>query len=577
MKNTLENSNMVYMLLRGTLFFLSLLCIITNDLQAQCTAPSCPNGIVTINAGNFATQGITVASGETKCLVIDGSFTLGGTLNVAKLSTLNICTTDPSYIVTIPDLNWNLASTGGKDWSNGGAVNVNVNCKILTDKGSYNNDLILTIGTTGSLNITNSTAAHVQFNGSKIVNNGYLGATAISTIYSFIMSGPVTNTGTLYSNNIMSFNSGASLTNSGVVESLSHMNFNSGPNINDGNILAGCKLTINAGAFDNNNFVGSSCGIAVNTAITNNGLIKSSGSLTLNAAGTFNFQGGLFDIDTLILNGGNINAGTGCAAFIVRMHSNIQNGSAFTSSPANSVGIYDVGNPGAIDNVSGGCDGGDLAPFNTGPYCGIIPLTGVGGAGGSSGCFATLPVTWISYSARQLNDQQIKIDWSTAQEVNNNFFTVQRSYDGVNFDNVGKVTGSGNSNQTHTYTYVDNFNYNGIVFYRLAQTDFDGKINYSDIIAVSCSNHKGLSFDVFPNPAASDNEISISVAGLEENSEVLVVLMDQLGKSIFTKAFIIENNDILVAIGKEMNLSKGVYFVSASSNQSIVTKKLIVE
>ena len=582
--NQLRMNNFVFYFIKK--YYLIVCCLlITFSFQsnAQCTSgcttsfSTCAN-IVSIAAvnGTAGANNVVCISPPAGC----GNITVGN-VSLGQYQRLVVCTNSSTDTVKFVG---NFAASGG-----GGAA-ANDNTRFLDIYGNaqftyagtivWGSRLVINIASTGTLDLKNPTTisflnAESMTNAGKIKSSSSLIFTSTNTSPTMTNSGSITAT-------TLAFNGGSyNNTASGVIQSRSTMTIANGAGtfINNGNILAGCDLNITSGVFDNNNYVYSKCYTIVSAAISNNANFKTDGTLTLNASGTFNFQGGLFESDSLVLNGGNINAGTGCAAFIVHDNSNIQNGSGFTSVPANSVGIYDTGNPGGIDLISVGCGGTSpqTGPYTAGPYCGVIPLSGVGASG--SGCFSTLPIEWLSYSARQLNDQQIKVEWSTANEIGNDYFTVQRSNDGIHFNTVSaSIKSKGSSSLAFDYYFIDNFHYNGIMFYRIMQTDIDGKKSFSDIIVVNCSNSQpGLTFDVFPNPTSSPQDIQVSMEGLSDNTEVLIVLLDMMGNTLYRMATISEQSNMLLTFSTINNLQKGIYFITASNKQSIVTKKLIVE
>jgi|GEM_PF-6586584 len=562
------------------IFSISIPFFVSHVTFAQCTSGcsvtynTCAN-IASISAtnGTSGANHVICISPPAGC----GNITVGNTA-LGQYERIVICTNSPTDTVKFIG---NFAASGG------GSSAANDNTRFVDIYGNaqftyggtitWGSRIVINVASTGSLNLKNPT--QISFlNSSSMTNAGKITSSS-DLIFTSGTTGPMINTGTVNASNI-SFNGGG-LTNSGTIQSNSSLVFATGAGtvLNNGNLLAGCELTITSGLFTNSNYVYSQCNTTVSTAITNNSNFKTEGTLTLNASGTFNFQNGLFESDSLILNGGNINAGIGCAAFIVHKFSSIQNGSGFTSVPANSVGIYDTGNPGFIDNVSVGCGGANPAvPYNGGPYCGVLPLLGVGSMGTGSGCFASLPVTWLSNSATLINDQQIEIYWSTANEFNNNYFTVQRSIDGVNFISVShEIEAMGKGSLAHDYSFIDNYHCNGIVYYKLMQTDIDGRSSYSSIIEVKRLGFaETINFDVFPNPLTSSSDITLNLNGLESASEILVVLLDHLGNTIYTKAMITEKENLLFTIGSDVDLQKGIYFISASNNQSLVTKKLVV-
>ena len=102
-------------------------------------------------------------------------------------------------------------------------------------------------------------------------------------------------------------------------------------------------------------------------------------------------------------------------------------------------------------------------------------------------CNTALPIELISFTGEQSGKDNL-LKWITATEINNNYYTIERSEDGINFNEVGSISGAGNSLQTLRYSMFDTQPYNGITYYRLIQTDFNGTFKPSEIIAVSRIN-----------------------------------------------------------------------------------------
>jgi len=84
------------------------------------------------------------------------------------------------------------------------------------------------------------------------------------------------------------------------------------------------------------------------------------------------------------------------------------------------------------------------------------------------------PVDLLSFNVELTENNDVMLTWTTASETNNDFFTVDRSSNAIDFDFMTKVQGSGNTNQEINYTSFDTEPLNGISYYRLSQTDFDG-------------------------------------------------------------------------------------------------------
>ena len=183
-----------------------------------------------------------------------------------------------------------------------------------------------------------------------------------------------------------------------------------------------------------------------------------------------------------------------------------------------------------------------------------------------------LPIELISFDAI-MNDRQVDITWTTATESNNDYYTIEKSKDGINFEISSIVDAAGNSQSIINYKDIDPKPYQGISYYRLKQTDFNGTYTYSKIVAVNYSlSDDGMS--VFPNPTAG--ELNINIKDIE-GKEVLVVIRDMMGKECFTKVILSQENQQLIAVDSEHKLAAGVYIVTASSSNKLYSKKIIVK
>lgn len=98
-----------------------------------------------------------------------------------------------------------------------------------------------------------------------------------------------------------------------------------------------------------------------------------------------------------------------------------------------------------------------------------------------------LPVSWL-YLEAQRKEEFVAIQWTTASEYNNDYFSLEKSTDQYNFTTLAKIDGAGTSTVLHNYSYNDYTATDGIVYYRIRQTDFDGKQTYSKTVAVSGRN-----------------------------------------------------------------------------------------
>jgi hypothetical protein len=117
---------------------------------------------------------------------------------------------------------------------------------------------------------------------------------------------------------------------------------------------------------------------------------------------------------------------------------------------------------------------------------------------GSATISSTLPISLLYFRAKD-NNGQVLLTWATAQEVNNAFFTVERSRDGASFEAIKTIAGAGNSNHTIEYSYADAQAGSGKSWYRLKQTDLDGRFTYSNIATIE-QEATGKGVNIYPNP-----------------------------------------------------------------------------
>ncbi len=176
----------------------------------------------------------------------------------------------------------------------------------------------------------------------------------------------------------------------------------------------------------------------------------------------------------------------------------------------------------------------------------------------------TLPVRMLAFTGEE-NNGAVFLNWATLQEVNNDYFEIQRSSDGIHFGSIGKVKGYGNSEALINYAHVDQNPVSGISYYRLKQVDYDGTASYTGSIKIYTDNGNAP-FVVSPNPSAGAFNISFSdLSGGE------LILFDVLGKVVLTQS--IEAGTENVLIGEQ--LVSGAYLlkisgVSGSSTQLII-------
>ncbi len=186
-----------------------------------------------------------------------------------------------------------------------------------------------------------------------------------------------------------------------------------------------------------------------------------------------------------------------------------------------------------------------------------------------------LPIELLSFDAILTDQAKINVFWTTATERNNDYFTVEKSTDGLYFEIVSKVKSAGNGTTIQNYSLTDDKPYTGISYYRLKQTDYDGNFSYSNLVAVN-NLKNAISSTIYPNPS-DGSSINVIVRGITENEEVILVLFDALGKQVYSKTVFNTNNvDYFFTTVDLENISPGIYYVVASSGNELFRNKLLI-
>jgi hypothetical protein len=187
---------------------------------------------------------------------------------------------------------------------------------------------------------------------------------------------------------------------------------------------------------------------------------------------------------------------------------------------------------------------------------------------GSTGGGNPLPIELLSFKA-EAEGQVVELAWSTASEMNCDFFTVQRSSDGVNFEAVVDVDARGNTVSRTDYRATDYDPLPGTSYYRLAQTDVDGTSVASEIVTVVRTQESvtPTQASVFPNPAV-DDWLSVRLHHMEES---VVRLTDGLGRILGQE---VNQGDVLTIFSMS-GLPSGVYFVVINGSAGAETIKVI--
>jgi len=182
-----------------------------------------------------------------------------------------------------------------------------------------------------------------------------------------------------------------------------------------------------------------------------------------------------------------------------------------------------------------------------------------------------LPVELLEFQAVK-NNSVVDVNWKTQTETNNNYFTVQRSRNSKTFEDIGTVVGAGNSIKVNSYVFNDIRPYlSGISYYRIKQTDFNGKYSFSNISVVNYSDTDPL-FTIIPNPTEKSADIVFNC--FEDGGIGLLKIMDLNGRVILDKEITCSKGNNVSSIDLSEQ-PKGMYFVTLRVNEKLHTSKLV--
>lgn len=176
---------------------------------------------------------------------------------------------------------------------------------------------------------------------------------------------------------------------------------------------------------------------------------------------------------------------------------------------------------------------GTASPSGSITIGGISNLRTIYTLGNSVGGSNPLPVNWLSFDAKRSN-LGANLTWATAAESGADYYLVQRSVDGFNFELVGKVDAVGNTVQISAYHFVDNYYLPSVIYYRIKQVDINGIFCFSTICTLLPIS-KAFDCHFYPNPI-KDNKLFVEF-GNRENAAVRIVMYSNLGRVCSTELY----------------------------------------
>jgi hypothetical protein len=309
-------------------------------------------------------------------------------------------------------------------------------------------------------------------------------------------------------------------------------------------IPAGVTLT-----FDTNTDTWTGVRIEVNGTLR----ILAPGQVTINSTIEVK-DGGLLRIDSKL----NIGSTSGCGYGLI-----IRNGGEtnITGSTPDRLSIC------GTEIARGGTAGCNPYPDGPLPYC--EPSSGFDGpvSFDETGVNNSLPITFLYFKVTLTSDNKARTEWATATEKNVSHFVIERSVDGKDFVEIGRVTAAGESSSKKEYSLIDDEPLIGKNYYRLKEVDFDGYIEHFNMKLLTVSGRKKIS--VYPNPAIDPDNITLSL-NFSTDDKVYVTITDLSGREL--KRFSFTGTETKIPYKP----SRGTYLVTVTtSTDSYVTRFVI--
>lgn len=231
--------------------------------------------------------------------------------------------------------------------------------------------------------------------------------------------------------------------------------------------------------------------------------------------------------------------------------------------PSNVTTDNTAGIGGANSNVANATttDGGSGNPDD-----GVIDISSDGAI--------SLPIELLYFNAEPCQDG-VCLKWETATEIDNDYFTLERSYDGINYNNLANTPGSGTTNTPKSYFYTDENPGTGIIYYKLKQTDYDGKFEYFPPVSVNISENKvELEINkIYPNPFQSSFTIEFNMTSEEE---INIQVINANGQVVIQRSEYAYEGLNQIRIDDDRDLAAGYYYCTLSSeNRKSKSVKLL--
>jgi hypothetical protein len=182
---------------------------------------------------------------------------------------------------------------------------------------------------------------------------------------------------------------------------------------------------------------------------------------------------------------------------------------------------------------------------------------------------SVLPIELLFFDS-ELANSSVKLRWATLTEINNDYFIVEKSSNGINFEEMSIVPGSGNSQEVSHYSIIDDQPNMGLNYYRLKQTDFNNNQVYIGTVQVKYIDESGVT--LYPNPVLNNLRLTLKKQNI--NTDILIEINNSNGAKVSKQNIKLENCNRTLKV-KTNELTTGIYYVHIIYNDKIETHKFL--
>jgi hypothetical protein len=181
-----------------------------------------------------------------------------------------------------------------------------------------------------------------------------------------------------------------------------------------------------------------------------------------------------------------------------------------------------------------------------------------------------LPVTLTGFSAKQ-NSKSVNVNWTTSAEINSDYYTVERSSNNRDYEAIAAVKGAGNSTSALNYSAIDENPSKGVSYYRLRQTDYDGREEVYPPVSVNYSVKS--EFNIYPTVS---NGKAIHLTNSENDMQTYSIAIQSMNGKTIPASIKANGSGIDLSIDEKYSNDNGVYLITATRGNEILRDKVII-